>query len=629
MRNFVPRARRFAPLVSTAVALAAVAIPGHATEPAPAFTDAIVFTQLPLDAGGDRTGSDPDGTLRANFGDGARIARLSPGGRLDVLTKGFHSATDPDISFDGARMLFAGKREASGPWNLFELELADGAVRQITDDPHDARDPLYLGRLYAITADEPWEQIAFVSTRAGEWNEHGDRPATDLYSCKLDGNGIRRLTFNPSSDMDPTVLPDGRLLFSSWQRSRLDRGLPGRISLFAAQTDGLDYALFSGDEGRRVKQMPCVTADRLVVFIEGRRVGWDGAGDVASIDLRRNLHSYRQVTKHADGLFMTPSPLPDGGVLVARRPGDLQGTHGIVRLDPRTGRFDSIFDDPEYHDVQPMLVASRPRPDGRSSPVSDDRPNGVLYCLNVYESEFRERGWIEPGQKVRLRVLEGVPKGTPSASGRDAAGMAPMLPRRFLGEVEVEEDGSFSVEVPANIPIELQLIDADGLALRSCSWIWVRNRETRGCIGCHEDGERTPENRFVDALAAEPIVLAPPPEKRRTVDFRRDVMPVLDRGCAAAACHGPRGTEPRLTDAGSAYRDLLTPLDASHDSPGGAYVHAGSARTSPLVRHELGRDTAPLGDADRRVLFEWIDLGAPWGGDPGAGGPDAVEGGAK
>ena len=43
---------------------------------------------------------------------------------------------------------------------------------------------------------------------------------------------------------------------------------------------------------------------------------------------------------------------------------------------------------------------------------------------------------------------------------------------------------------------DVELLDEAGMALRSCGWIWVRNRETRGCIGCHEDGERAPENRF-------------------------------------------------------------------------------------------------------------------------------------
>jgi hypothetical protein len=63
----------------------------------------------------------------------------------------------------------------------------------------------------------------------------------------------------------------------------------------------------------------------------------------------------------------------------------------------------------------------------------------------------------------------------------------------------VEEDGSFNIEVPANKPIRLQTVDAKGQVLRTCAWIWARNHESRGCIGCHEDGELVPENRFPKA----------------------------------------------------------------------------------------------------------------------------------
>ena len=79
----------------------------------------------------------------------------------------------------------------------------------------------------------------------------------------------------------------------------------------------------------------------------------------------------------------------------------------------------------------------------------------------------------------------------------------------------MEEDGSFNVEVPADIPIEIQLLDENGMALRSCGWIWVKNNEPRGCIGCHEDQELTPENRMVDAVKRPSIPLTLPPERRR------------------------------------------------------------------------------------------------------------------
>ncbi|MHC4217749.1 MAG: HzsA-related protein [Planctomycetota bacterium] len=555
-----------------------------------------VVTQVPAARRPIDTAPWEAGVLRADYGGGARIALVQPDGKVEVLTGDFHSAADPDVSFDGRRLLFAGKPRASDDWNIYELELDGGATRQITTGLADCRQPVYQGTLYTIVSTEPWHQITFVSTAAQERNEHGALVSTSLYSCRQDGSEVQRLTYNPSADLDPAVLPDGRLVFSSWQRSTLQRGSRGRISLFTAHTDGLDYALFSGDEGLEVKLMPAVTSDRLVIFVEGNQVAADGSGGLASVSLRRNLHSYRRITRDDDGLFHSPSALADGSILVSRRPRGNAGTHGVFRMDPATGRTEPVFDDPQHDDVQTQTVRQRPVPDGRSSVVKPANPIGTLYCLDVYESDRPNGDWITPGTPLRLRVLEGIP--------RQETKSVPLLQRRFVGEIDVEPDGSFNLEVPPNIPLELQLVDADGMALRSCSWIWVRNNETRGCIGCHEDGERTPENRFVDALRKPPMRLTLAPDRRRTVELGRDVAPIV-----AARCAGCHQSPEYLLDG----------------------VNAGRARTSPLAWRLAGRitarpwdpDVAPAGDpgtwtqcgaslseSERRTILEWIDLGA-------------------
>jgi hypothetical protein len=228
-----------------------------------------------------------------------------------------------------------------------------------------------------------------------------------------------------------------------------------------------------------------------------------------------------------------------------------------------------------------------------------------------------------------------------------------------LGEVPVAPDGSFNVEVPANTPIQLQLLGADGTALRSCGWIWARNREPRGCVGCHEDGELVPENWFTDAVQEDAVSLCPPPHERRSVDFRRQVMPIVEAKCAG--CHGVDGAEPRLDEGlaagdGSrpglpfsrAYRNLLragSSPDASgpsQESPWGRYVHPGRARTSPLIWHVLGRNTSgpwdgasmdlpvaqippsnqpALTDEEKQVLIQWVDTGALWDSTVGVDSP--------
>ena len=76
----------------------------------------IVFTQL-------APARDSSGGAAA----AARLVRLSPDGTLKVLSQGFFAARDPDISFDGKRILFAGKRMARDYWQVYEMN-ADGTL---------------------------------------------------------------------------------------------------------------------------------------------------------------------------------------------------------------------------------------------------------------------------------------------------------------------------------------------------------------------------------------------------------------------------------------------------------------------------------------------------------------------
>lgn len=627
----------------------------------------MVLAQLPVDTDLQKPNSAAGGTLRAAYGDGARLVAVSPGSRPRVLTGRFHSACDPDVSFNGKHILFAGKRTAVDNWNIYEMAGDGSGVRQITRELGNCRSPGYQSTLYTIVSTKPWYQLTFVGDASGTMNEFGPVPATNLYSCKLDGSSVRRLTFNLSSDVDPFIMSDGRLLFAAWQRRTLQRGYLGRVGLFGVSIDGADYALFASYQGRRIKHMPCTTTGGLAVFVETDRVPWDGAGHLSCVQLRRPLHSYRRITERWDGLFHSPSPLPDGGVLVSRRPADGSATHGVCRLDPQSGNAEPVFDDPRYHDVQAKLVAARPEPDGRSSVVTEKDPHGRLYCLDVYNTDLANRSWMPPGSVKRIRVLEGVPlKTTESGAylgvdelphmrkpGSTVNGIPPLVQRRILGEIPIQQDGSFNIEVPADTPIELQILDAQGMALRSCGWIWAKNHEPRGCIGCHEDGELVPENRLPKSVEHPSTPLCLPPQRRRTVDFRRDVMPIIDGKCAS--CHGKGGPPPRL-DGGlelgiaSAERALFNRAYESLLSPGGmggagrryrTYVVPGRARTSPLLWHVFGRNTSrpwdgrPAGIAvkpapdcraaaltglQKRTLVEWIDMGGLWDGIPGADG---------
>ncbi len=613
--------------------------------------NAFVVTQIPpvsnQRAGTVREQQESAADWYLGFGDGAHLVKVYPDSSIEELSRDFHSACDPSISFDASHILFAGKRTPDDNWNIYEMEIDGSNVRQITDGVGNCRSPDYQAMLYTIVSPEPWYQLTFVGMENGASDEYGAGTTTNLYSCKLDGSEVRRLTFNLSDNMDPFIMSDGRLLFAGRHRSAPGPELPVRISLFGINIDGTDYAVFHADKGKRIKRMPCTTTKGLVVYIESDELRWDGAGSIGSALLRRPLHSYRQITYESDGLFHSPSPLPDGRLLVSRRSLNDADTYGVYRLDPSSGKCEKIFDSPDYHDVQAKIVHSRSEPDGRSSVVTEKDPNGKFYCIDVYISDFEKPELMPRGTAKRLRVLEG--STIINASNGSLKTAAPLVQRRILGEIDIEQDGSFNIEIPANTPIELQMLDTDGIALRSCGWIWAKNHEPRGCIGCHEDGELTPENVLVKAVTRPSIKLNLPVKRRRTVDFRRDVMPIISKKCAR--CHSQADSALRLIDDSSAdtfeeasfsrsYESLLT----AGDQPGyGKYIHPGRARTSPLIWHILGRNTLrpwdntfsqqkvpqmpPEGNNaltkdEKRTFVEWIDMGALWDGIPD---PDNLE----
>ena len=599
---------RITRLSSTVLALvwgACLAVPSKAGQtsqarPGAPARPAIVFTQL-------SAGSS------ARSGESSRLVLLRPDGSLRVLSIGFHSAADAEVSFDGKRILFAGKKQASDHWQVFEMQADGTGIRQITREPGDCRSPFYQSQIYIITADSPWHQIAYVAYRSGV-------PA--LYSCKLDGSATRRLTYSPLGDRDPHMLPDGRIVFASSQRDRLEPDAIDREALFGINLDGTDFAIFSGDEGAPIKRMPCVTSKRLVVFVESDKPSPDGSGWLASVSLRRNLHSHRVLTGPVEGLFHSPSPLPNGEILVSRRPWNGSGTYGIFRFDPETGRTIPLHDDPARHDIQARALVPRSEPDGRSSVVDDREPTARFYCLSAYITDLKNRDWLPPGSMKRLRVVEGVP-GEPAGPSLGNGFFGPSAPapgvsQRILGEINVEDDGSFNIQVPANTPIRFQALDAEGAALRTCKWVWAKNKEARGCIGCHEDGELTPPNVLAQAVTRPSVPLTLPPERRRTVSFERDIQPLLLRKCASPACHSGAAS-PRLDN-----RAELAKL-----------VVPGRSRVSPLVWSLFGSVTArpwdrpqparkvrpmppegspPLTDDERRTILEWIDVGAVFGG---------------
>lgn len=419
----------------------------------------------------------------------SRLVLVRLDGSVKNLCDDLFAARDPEVSFDGTRILFSAKEAAEDCWAIYEMRADGTECRRVVAANGDCQNPRYLSALYTLDSPEPWYEIVFVGQ--GIDGAFG----SSLYSCKLDGSELERLTYNLGYNSAPFLMPDGRLLFGV-RHSGESLG-----SIFGVNIDGTDYAAFLGGQGQALNRMPSATTRGLIVFVESNEVTEDGGGTLGAVQVRRPLHTYRPITEPGEGVFHSPATGPDGTVLVSRRSDGGNDTYGVVLLDPASRKLRVVFDDRKYHDVQAQQIVPREEPDGRSSVVTPGDPHGELYCLDVSQSADRKVVNAVKGDRARtIRVYTG------RATEEDKTGL-PIIEKQLLGEVPLAPDKSFNIKVPANTPLQLHLVDSGGKTVQSCRWIWSRNHEPRGCIGCHEDGELTPENWFVEALMEQSVLV--------------------------------------------------------------------------------------------------------------------------
>lgn len=432
------------------------------------LTGMLIFCQVPADMTNMdyRTGGD------WRYPSQTRIVAVDPKhpeGTLKVLTGDFYSARAPEISYDGKRLLFSGQRKKDEPWQIWEMNLEDLKVRQVTSGPGGGTDPAYL----------PDRRIVF----SGLITDSTVGTGHILYTCSLDGSDLKPITFHPHSDFASTVLQDGRILTISRQLYPS----PGAAMLMVLRPDGTKAELFyenrkDGWPSSRGRE----TGHGQIVFVESDP-NYCG-GTIVAVSRNRPLHSRMVLTAGIEGKFHSVFPLSTGKLVVSYRETDV-GRYGLFEFDPIKKRLEQlIYSDPDYHALEPVMVAERPRPKKLPSIVNEQKTTGSLLCLNSDMSDLPAVN--NPSSVKRVQVL-GI--------------------RNDWGEVPVAEDGSFYIELKADTPVRFRTVNEDGRMIRGPSaWLWVRPGERRSCIGCHEDRELAPENRVPLAVNQPPVSLSTP-----------------------------------------------------------------------------------------------------------------------
>ena len=145
------------------------------------------------------------------------------------------SIFDMNLSYD-AKTIFFAARDGRSPWHIYEIGVDGKGLKQITSGSHSDISPTAL----------PSGEIMFVSTRAGTRVVCQKQPSGLLYVCNRDGSNVRRVSGNTLSDHTPQVMNDGRILFTRWDYG-VDKNVFCRQNLWTMNPDGTRFALFGSN----------------------------------------------------------------------------------------------------------------------------------------------------------------------------------------------------------------------------------------------------------------------------------------------------------------------------------------------------------------------------------------------
>ncbi|MGC3980285.1 MAG: hypothetical protein QM808_03410 [Steroidobacteraceae bacterium] len=169
--------------------------------------------------------------------------RASPSAAEHNITERVHPANqrwdvkDVDVSADGSKVIFAMRgplsddQEDKDPptWNIWEYVIASDTLHRVISSNVIAEEGQDVSPHYL-----PDGHILFASTRQYQskavlldenkpqfeaQDENRDESAFVLHVMDATGGNIQQITYNQSHDLDPTVLSDGRVLFSRWDHA--------------------------------------------------------------------------------------------------------------------------------------------------------------------------------------------------------------------------------------------------------------------------------------------------------------------------------------------------------------------------------------------------------------------------
>ncbi len=461
------------------------------------------------------------------YGDGARLCRLNlRTGQLQVILEDATGGIrDPQMHYDGQKILFSYRKGGTHPFHLYEINIDGTGLKQLTDGPDDDIEPTYC----------PDGSIVFCSSRCRRFVNCWYTRVATLYRCEADGSQIRLLSSNNDHDNTPWVLPDGRILYMRWEY--VDRSQVHFHHLWTMNPDGTGQMVYYGNMHGGIAMLdakPIPGTNKVVASFSpghGRSEHLGPVTIVRPVSGPDDRELARTVAKAS--IWKDPYALTEDCILVASPKG--------IHVMNGQGQEELIFrlPDSEKH-VQchePRPLRSRPRE--RVIPPRTDlaQPTGRMILEDIYQG--RNMVGVERGSIKKLLLLEQAPKPVNFSGGMQPLTIGGTFTlARIVGTVPVEPDGSANANVPALKSLFLVALDENDRPIkRMHSFMTFQPGEITSCVGCHEQRVRPPHETKTDlaALRRRPSRVEPIADVPSVLDFPRDIQPILDKHCVE--CH--------------------------------------------------------------------------------------------
>lgn len=336
---------------------------------------------------------------RKGYAEGAKLYRLNLQTRAltALLTDPKGGIRDPQVSYDGNKILFSYRPGGTEPYHLYEINADGTALKQLTSGPYDDFEPAYL----------PDGGIVFVSSRCKRWVNCWLTQVAVLHRCDADGSNLHALSSNNEQDNTPWPLADGRILYTRWEY--VDRSQVHFHHLWAANPDGTAQMTWFGNLHPGITMIdakPIPGSDKIVASFSPGHGQREHDGIVTVVDPRGGPDAKefaRSISKGAN--FRDPWAFSEACFLAASR-------NTLVLMDG-TGRTEELLKLPaadraaklECHEPRPL--APRPREVIIQPRTKPEEATGRLLLADV--NHGRNMTGVKPGEIKKLLVLETLP----------------------------------------------------------------------------------------------------------------------------------------------------------------------------------------------------------------------------